>query len=265
MNIELLSKMIAELILDQDQVGLPGLGTFVAEVVPASFSDRGYTINPPYRRLTFFPGDCEDDSLVKLYASSNSEDIDYDKAGAIIRHFLEQVRQVLMDRKTVVFPGLGRLRATRENNFFFIADEDLDIYPDGYALPPVSMKTRSVQPEEISAEISALASIVAAPSSREKEEAPSVEEKSAEPALHSEAKRKTSGGEEEKRKTAGSEKENRETAGAKPGRSRWWVVPLVLLAAAAVFFATFMILAQSAPDFIDSILYTPEELDIINY
>ena len=40
---------------------------------------------------------------------------------------------------------------------------------------------------------------------------------------------------------------------------------LILAALAAVALAAFVILAQAAPDFIDSILYTPEELRIINY
>ena len=39
---------------------------------------------------------------------------------------------------------------------------------------------------------------------------------------------------------------------------RWLYVAVVAL-------AVFMILARVAPDFIDSILYTPEELRIINY
>ena len=59
MDIDLLSRMISELIVDHDQVGLPGVGTFVAEMVPATFSDKGYTINPPYRRLSFYPSRLE--------------------------------------------------------------------------------------------------------------------------------------------------------------------------------------------------------------
>ena len=43
------------------------------------------------------------------------------------------------------------------------------------------------------------------------------------------------------------------------------VTILVIAAVAAVALATFVVLAQAAPDFIDSILYTPEELRIINY
>ena len=53
MDIDLLSKMVRQLILEHDKVFLPGLGAFVAEIVPSTFSDKGYTVNPPYRRLSF--------------------------------------------------------------------------------------------------------------------------------------------------------------------------------------------------------------------
>ena len=89
MDISLLSKMIGELLLDHEEVGLPGLGAFMAEMVPASFSDKGYTINPPYRRVTFLPSRSEDDSLVELYSRSNN--IDYDQAGPTAFHPPEQL------------------------------------------------------------------------------------------------------------------------------------------------------------------------------
>ena len=138
MDIDLLSRIVKELITDHDKVGLPGLGTFVAEVVPASFSDKGYTINPPYRRLSFHPDNTEADLLVKFYADSNH--VPLEASRVYITEFLSELKQVLIQRKTVIFPGLGRLRATKENNFFFVPDEDLDIYPDGFGLQPVSMK-----------------------------------------------------------------------------------------------------------------------------
>ena len=133
-----MSRIVKELITDHDKVGLPGLGTFVAEVVPASFSDKGYTINPPYRRLSFHPDNTEADLLVKFYADSNH--VPLEASRVYITEFLSELKQVLIQRKTVIFPGLGRLRATKENNFFFVPDEDLDIYPDGFGLQPVSMK-----------------------------------------------------------------------------------------------------------------------------
>ena len=150
MDIDLLSKMVKELILDRDEVTLPGVGTFVAETVPASFSDKGYTINPPYRKLSFRQRqNTEDNSLIELYLKSNSG-VDLEQAKKIVTEFLLEMKEVLKQKKNIVFPGLGRLRSTKENNFFFVADEDLDIYPGGFGLEPISLKTHQETPEEVS-------------------------------------------------------------------------------------------------------------------
>ncbi|MGM9749280.1 MAG: hypothetical protein ACI3ZN_10815 [Candidatus Cryptobacteroides sp.] len=158
MDIDLLSKMVKELILDNDRVVLPGLGTFIAEVVPAVFSDRGYTINPPYRRLHFRPGNDRDDALAILYSQANG--IDKSVAVRVIEDFVAEMKDVVSQRKVVVFPGLGRLRATKENNLFFVADADLDIYPDGFGLEPISLKTHQETPEEVAEAVVDLANIL---------------------------------------------------------------------------------------------------------
>ena len=48
-----MAEMIRELVPCSEEIALPGLGVFVVEEVPAAFSDRGYTVNPPYLRLAF--------------------------------------------------------------------------------------------------------------------------------------------------------------------------------------------------------------------
>ena len=257
MDISLISKMIGELLLDHEEVGLPGLGAFLAEMVPASFSDKGYTINPPYRRVTFIPSRSEDDSLVTLYSQSNG--IDYDQAKAIIQHFLEETKKELLEKKMVVFPGLGRLRSTRQNNFFFITDEDLDIFPDGFGLPPVSLKNHVETKEEVQEKVEELVTLVEAPA----EELP-LEEVPAEPAPVEDAPLlELSEPDSERSETVS------EAVSSRRRMPRWLkttlIIILILVAVAAVALATFVILAQAAPDFIDSILYTPEELRIINY
>ena len=158
MDIDLLSKMVKELILDRDRVVLPGLGTFVAEMVPASFSDKGYTINPPYRRLYFRARTDGDESLAEMYAESNN--VSKEVASKILSDFISGLKGVLQEKKTVIFPGLGRLRATRENNFFFVPDEDLDIYPEGFGLAPISLKTHQETKAELSAAVEELESIM---------------------------------------------------------------------------------------------------------
>ena len=263
MDIELLSRMVGELVLDNDRVGLPGMGTFVAEVVPASFSDKGYTINPPYRRLSFHSGHPDDDLLARYYADSNS--IPVPEAKAIIADYVSQMKEVLKSRKTVIFPGLGRLRATKDNTFFFVADQDLDIYPEGMMLAPVSLKTHAETPEEVARAVSSLSELSAAqplsstPVPEPEAEAAKEPAPTAEQAAEAEASAAT---------LALTNRSKEASASAAPGGRkpfRWWLIPLALLILAVVAFAVFMILARVTPDFIDSILYTPEELRIINY
>ena len=375
MDIDLLSRIVKELITDHDKVGLPGLGTFVAEVVPASFSDKGYTINPPYRRLSFHPDNTEADLLVKFYSDSNH--VPLEASRVYITEFLSELKQVLIQRKTVIFPGLGRLRATKENNFFFVPDEDLDIYPDGFGLQPVSMKYiqgvadpvdiklsysdamrgfedrhRAAEPE-LPAEMGQPSEpglpVAEGQSAAEEPQLETLSPDQAEPVQPSEPGQSSESelttepvkpaepiqpaasqvqpvaegqpseqeqptepdqAEQEQPSEDPSERqcgaapaeqlqgEESDTAlaelpggerGAAPAelpggesdaapaelpgeetgdvrrRCRWWIAPVVVLSLAVVALGVFVILAHAAPDFIDSILYTPEELKILNY
>lgn len=380
MDIDLLSKIVKELILDNDEVALPGIGSFIAEIVPSVFSDKGYTINPPYRRLSFRQkGSGDENMVIDFYARCNN--IDTPTASRIIREFLEEMRHVLETKKSIVFPGLGKLRATKENYFFFVADEDLDIYPEGFGLEPISLKTHEETPAEVSATMAALRSILnpeeaetVTAETAEAEEVNRPEKATAAPAEgnakeaetnHEEAKVNAADAKmeedginasEAETQTAGTEEAapaeantkevevnvnepaevnvpaeptednatpagdnpvnvndlaaNAETAvnaetveitksepaevpmtDNKPGATmpattttstattaqatsqkpagsktwqviKWTVIILVILAVTALL--TFIILAHIAPDFIDSILYTPEELEILN-
>lgn len=184
MDIDLLSKMVKELILDNERVVLPGLGSFVAEIVPASFSDKGYTINPPYRKLYFRSKPDEGSDLIPFYAKNNS--VSEDVAEKVITDFVSELKAILFHKKTVIFPGLGRLRATKENNVFFVADEDLDIYPEGFGLEPISLKTHDASSAEVKAVVSDLKSILteSEPPVAVVEETVMVETSNEQPAVH---------------------------------------------------------------------------------
>lgn len=376
MDIDLLSKIVKELILDNDEVALPGIGSFIAEIVPSVFSDKGYTINPPYRRLSFRQkGSGDENMVIDFYARCNN--IDTPTASRIIREFLEEMRHVLETKKSIVFPGLGKLRATKENYFFFVADEDLDIYPEGFGLEPISLKTHEETPAEVSATMAALRSILnpeeaeteteetaeaeettTAPAEANADEAEANQEEAKVNAADAKMKEDGTNASETETQTTGTEEAapaeanteevevnanepvteevnapaeptednatpsgdnpvnvndlaaNAETvknagpaentksepaevpmtdnkSGAtmpvttttstattaqatsqKPAGSKTWqvikwtVIILVILAVTALL--TFIILAHIAPDFIDTILYTPEELEILN-
>ena len=254
MDIDLLARMVKELIISHDQVGLPGVGTFVAEMVPASFSDKGYTINPPYRRLSFYPSRLEDTLLIDFYAATNQ--LDPETARTYITQYLAELKSVLQERKSIILPGLGRLRATKENALFFVADEGLDIYPAGVGLRPVSLKSHVLEEEPV------VIDVPPPVSGREVEPIPQpvIEVKPEEIPAEVEVVQ------EEEPEPKSVPEPAPEAEPEKRKRARWIVPTLVsVLAVAVVALATFIILAQVAPDFIDSLLYTPEELQIINY
>lgn len=265
MDIDLFSKMIKELILDNDRVVLPGLGCFVAEMVPATFSDKGYTINPPYRRLYFRAKPDTDDVLMNFYAESNG--LDRDVACRILGDFIAELRNIIFTKKLIVLPGLGRLRATKENNIFFIADEDLDIYPAGFGLEPISLKTHQESQQEVSAAVVGLRSLL--------EEAPMVDPVPAvepepvadpEPAVESDPVADPEPAAEPEPVAESMIEFAAEPETVK--ESTFWkkiLIALGVIAAVAVLlFIAYIVVAHVVPEWMDSILYTPEELEIIN-
>ena len=260
MDIELLSKMVKETILDNDSVTLPGVGSFVAELMPAVFSDKGYTINPPYRRLSFFPREGEDSLLADVYASANG--ISRDDALRILVDFLQEMTEVLKIRKTIVFPGLGRLRATRENNFFFVADEDLDIYPAGLGFEPISLKTHVETREAVRSAVASLAEVLEPEPAPEAivapEPAPEAEPEPAEPIAEPVA---------ESPAAVEPAEPIAEPAPAKPkrrARAFWRTLGILLLIVVALA-AAWAIIGRVDPDWVDSFLYSEEELEILRY
>lgn len=275
--------MVAELIVKNDSVGLPGMGSFVAEIVPASFSDRGYSITPPYRKLSFRGGYPTDSLLVDYYAKSNGTD--KEEARSTITDYVIQMKSVLKERKTIIFPGLGKLRATKDNTFFFVPDENLDIYPDGITLQPISLKTHSVSSEELARAVSSISELIAAqPKPAEttqlsdsqdtaEVDQPAADQPAADqPAADPQPEVAVQPGPSEQPvpsdQPAQAEQPAATTIEPEPdnGKSkRWWIWPLVVLGLVIVALAVFMILGRTAPDLIDPLLYTPEELRIINY
>ena len=277
MNIDLLSQMVYDLILEHDSLSLPGVGCFVAEIVPATFTDRGYTINPPYRKLSFRSSGPSDTLLVDLYAASNN--VSAEVARKVLVEFLAEMKTLLYAKKNVVFPGLGRLRATRENNIFFVADEGLDIFPEGFALEPLSLKARKETPEEISRSVEKLEGILngeepVAQTVTEAEEA-AIEVVADETLVDETPVDETPADEtpvpepiEPEILVQEKAEEKSPVKAVSQTRKIWKGIGIsvaVAVALAAIFIGGFVILAHLNPTFVDSLLYTPEELQVINW
>lgn len=242
MQTELLSRMILSLIREVDEVSVPHLGTFYAELMPASFSDQGFTINPPYRRLSFRSAVGDDHALVDCYCSVNK--VDNLAAMDRICSLSDRISKELEEFRSVEFPGLGKLRITKDNTVFFVPEPELDIFPEGIGLEPVSLRAHVARPG-LEPDLAAILS--AEPVAGE----PSAEEPQA-------------SSENTAPQVAEAEPKNHKSRKSRKGGRKVLRAVLVLLILALVVLAAFMLAVRFAPDFVDSILYTPEELLIIN-
>ena len=258
MDIDILAGLVKKLIMVRDEVELPGVGTFVAELSPAQFTDRGYTIQPPYRRLYFRQRTHGDTALIDSYALECQGDAE--SAGRELSAFLLELRDVLKDRKTIILPGLGRLRATRENHFFFVPDENLDIYPDGFSLEPLSLKFHATPDAGV------LDGLVAAVTGQTPAEGPALVPESSVPDGES-AQSATP-----KPESSAPDREQPEIvipAPAEPagrGAGRRFIRAVAWASAVCVLLLGLLaLLGRVAPGLVDPLLYNQEELSIIHH
>lgn len=204
MDINQLSTLVRSQILGSDEVLVPGLGTFRAEVVPAAFSDNGFTVNPPYRKLTFVSEELE--GAAKLESEGLAECV-------------AELKKQLNETRCVELAGLGKLRLTKSDQYFFVPDEDADIYPEGFGLEPVSLKNKDARPESAQAE-----------------------------------------GESGK---PGKTKAPKEKKPRNPKRTAI-IVAVIIIDIILIAIVALKVLGAVAPDFLDKLLYTEEELAIIH-
>lgn len=207
MDINQLSTLVRSQILGSDVVLVPGLGTFRAEVVPAAFSDNGFTVNPPYRKLTFVSEELE--GAAKVEAEGLAECV-------------AELKNQLGETRCVELAGLGKLRLTKSDQYFFVPDEDADIYPEGFGLEPVSLKNKDARPESVQAE-----------------------------------------GESGKPGKSRKPKAPKEKKPRNPKRTAI-IVAVIIIDIILIAIVALKVLGAVAPDFLDKLLYTEEELAIIH-
>lgn len=139
MDIELISELLVELIMDNDRVSLPGMGSFIAEPAPSVFSDKATIIHPPYRRVIFRSKETWNDGLLEQRYAQRAG-VKEDKAKVYIEQFITALNAELELKKRVDFPGFGYMRINERGGNSFIIDKDLFISKDSYGLEPLQVK-----------------------------------------------------------------------------------------------------------------------------
>ncbi len=147
MDISLFSKCIKDLIVENDRVAVPYLGTFMAEMMPASYSDRLTTIHPPYRKMSFRKGEVSlDEGGLVLGKVVQETGVTLEQAAVELGWCLSRLCSELEGSKNCKLPGLGVMRANARNEFFFVPDDNLDIWPDGLGFESIPIKVSEKMP-----------------------------------------------------------------------------------------------------------------------
>ena len=206
-------------------------------------------------------------------------------AERIIVDFVSELKSILYEKKTVVFPGLGRLRATKENHLFFVADENLDIYPEGFGLEPISLKTHHETPEQVTAVVEDLKSFINLPEAKSEpepqpepvpqvepepqiepnpEQVQAVPQEEPQPEPQEEQVQVVSieePQEEPKLKPENEPQPEPEPAPKKDRKALW--ICIAVLSVIALMLLALAVLGRVFPDLIDPLLYSPEDLNIV--
>lgn len=240
MTIESFTSCLEEFIMEHDRLLVPGLGAFTAGLQAATISDNGFTINPPYRKLEFIYGEDlgigENEQYDYLY--SIKEKMDLEKVREELAEIISEIKREVEANSLVELPGLGKLRSLGDGHLFFVMDKDAQIYPEGFALSSVSLKNR----------VSGIQEVVAAVAER-----------------HNEAEAIATAETSETAETAVSKEPKTADGLARKKKKMPVVVKVILwlLGIALLLLAGFMTLAYFCPDFIDTLLYSPDEIELL--
>lgn len=236
MEISLFSKCIKDLIAENDRVVVPYLGTFAAEMMPAAYSDRQTTILPPYRKMTFHKENVAlSDGKLLLKKVVAETGVSFEQAGVELGWCLSRLCSELEGHKNCKLPGLGVMRANARNEFFFVPDDDLDIWPDGLGFEAISIKVSEKMPGQ------------AGPDA----EGPDRQKEAPQEPRVAEAVTETA---QEQPKLA-----------PKPHRRMKpvWIVLIVVAALLLLFVAACYLFTDEMSPILDRLLYSKEELDLL--
>lgn len=255
MTIESFTSCLEEFIMEHDRLLVPGLGAFTAGLQAATISDNGFTINPPYRKLEFIYGEDlgigENEQYDYLY--SIKEKMDLEKVREELAEIISEIKREVEANSLVELPGLGKLRSLGDGHLFFVMDKDAQIYPEGFALSSVSLKNRVSGIPEVAAAPKPVEQPVAATEGHNEAEATVTAESHNEAETSEPAEGAVS--KEQKVADGLARKKKKMPVGVK--------VILWLLGIALLLLAGFMALAYFCPDFIDTLLYSPDEIELL--
>ena len=127
MTIDLFSNCLKELLRTNDEVVVPGLGTFSAQIVPAGVDENGAP-TAPYRKILYSQAEKEDDGLfLRWLAKYLPEGSD---AAQELQEFLIDLCGDLDANREVALGDLGQMHSSARKMYYFVSNTGVFEYPD---------------------------------------------------------------------------------------------------------------------------------------
>lgn len=219
--------LIQELLVRNERVLLPGVGELSVQATPAAFMQDGRTILPPGKKLLFN----------KDIVEGEHEPWQEELSG--------RIREAFAQHREYEVPGVGIFSQDEEGETVFILDENFDFAPDSFTLEAISLEVNEEEPQ---AEM---------PQEAEETVGQIPEEVQPEPQHEPEAQNAAPQTEEVKQPTSHqSDLQKKQTP-------KWvvWVVAAVAVLVVLIILA--IVFKENLKPLLENILYTEEELEII--
>lgn len=146
MNLAVISVLLQELLLENERITLPGVGTFSLEEVPASFLEESNIMLPPTKKIVFDNLQNKNDGLLEnAYARKTGLILEDSKRDLLF--LSKKVKEAIANNLKVVIPGFGTL-FNNNGEISFDKDKDLDISPESFGLEAIT-----IEPIEVPVEV----------------------------------------------------------------------------------------------------------------
>ena len=127
---------ISEVLYDNDQVSIPGLGEFEANYQSAAADVVHGRMLPPAKQLVFKRVPGNDNFLVKYIKDQHN--ISFADAQQVVENYVGQVKTSIDNKEIFVFPNIGRLYKDYEQELRFLPDKE-NFNKSSFGLPEVEL------------------------------------------------------------------------------------------------------------------------------
>ena len=122
-----LTLIIKDLLTRREGIVIPGLGSLVIEYQSAKINPQRKVIQPPLKKLCFYPEvKADSDQILASYLSSR-QNITLKEARNQVSSFVSQINKQLISSGRYELKGIGTFKKTENNHLHFIADEHFDL------------------------------------------------------------------------------------------------------------------------------------------